>query len=738
MRGLELTFHSSCLKQIPDNLIFHLKRFEFDLDTFLRRKINDSFEFPEEIDMKPYTIDYSETNAEPDVFELVGVLVHTGTAESGHYYSFVKDSETPFTATSAPNWLHFNDSEVSAFDYSQLADNTFGGNSVSEYGTNLGPRPYSAYMLFYKRKSNKQPPSGEKNRSASIPQELRTCIMRENEQTVRLYCLFDEEFVTFMQSIVSTAHASDKTGGHYNGKRATQLAINLSWQVCSRMKESPGLDNLFQYILNTVEGCLFCSEVYLEWAIECQEGFQLMLQRCPSLKVRRTFGNLIVQAIRNLQNSSSGRRLLYSIEEMPTEEDVAGVMSTECYAQGIAEAFNRIMPHLRKLYRCWDDFFDTLINFMQIGAVEVGMLINQGTLTKALELFYMDFPVRAGPGVFRAVDRNRKPSMAKLLEFICLLQQHVSPFIDVVEVEDEDHLRLPQGGVYALTEAEHAMMFAYDTSERGPSERNGFRFIKRQLDLDINVEQTKQIIRWWLEHNEKNGNTRETMRTTLINGINVEPAEKAGPFLDCIADLISVSDRAGEIKRLIQRVASEVHSIHCSGGREHLDFFATCWDLRNENVEDPAIVRNSVLGTMPQWSPALLTYWEQDIRHETFRFINEIFLSHRSEDYTWDTAQFEKLADQMCKEIFHFIENTFISSKELMHQADKGSFDAAVRVLELCKNPNEDQQHARRILDFRTALAQYLNEEDEAFDSDNWNVSELGSDNELVNDEDST
>ena len=41
-------------------------------------------------------------------YELVGILVHRGVADSGHYYSFIKDR-------SASSWIEFNDKTVTEF-----------------------------------------------------------------------------------------------------------------------------------------------------------------------------------------------------------------------------------------------------------------------------------------------------------------------------------------------------------------------------------------------------------------------------------------------------------------------------------------------------------------------------------------------------------------------------------------------------------------------------------------------
>lgn len=113
----------TCLKEMPRYLIATLKRFDFDFDLMIRKKLNDYFEFQTEIDLSEYTQDYlnqkesyekereekkkNQTGDEADdeamqeiklrqpseyyKFDLVGIIVHTGTADSGHYYSYIKE-----------------------------------------------------------------------------------------------------------------------------------------------------------------------------------------------------------------------------------------------------------------------------------------------------------------------------------------------------------------------------------------------------------------------------------------------------------------------------------------------------------------------------------------------------------------------------------------------------------------------------------------------------------------------
>ena len=90
----------------------------------------------EVIDLPEYPDEYYE-------FELKGVIVHSGTADSGHYISLIRDSTTQ-------NWYEFNDTLVRPFDFNELANEAFGIDD--KRSNNLITRSKNAYMVFYERK----------------------------------------------------------------------------------------------------------------------------------------------------------------------------------------------------------------------------------------------------------------------------------------------------------------------------------------------------------------------------------------------------------------------------------------------------------------------------------------------------------------------------------------------------------------------------------------------------------
>ena len=159
--------------KLPEILVFTLNRFEFNQDLGQRVKLNDYFEFPFALNMfkwkshhkdiekefvdegqKDETIkrqpkDSHEIEDDENItYELVGVVVHSGIAESGHYISHIKREG---------KWYEFNDSQVSEInlDAKITFEDWFSGPSTENMFTEINldwpSNRKNAYMLFYRK-----------------------------------------------------------------------------------------------------------------------------------------------------------------------------------------------------------------------------------------------------------------------------------------------------------------------------------------------------------------------------------------------------------------------------------------------------------------------------------------------------------------------------------------------------------------------------------------------------------
>ncbi|EAX89290.1 Clan CA, family C19, ubiquitin hydrolase-like cysteine peptidase [Trichomonas vaginalis G3] len=132
------------IKEQPTYLIVQLKRFEYNVEKMTREKINSRYEFSDFLDIGPMTI-----TKQNSIYDLIGIQVHMGTTESGHYFSYVKKDN---------KWYSLNDEIVKEFE-GDVFEETAGGISSFEffdertqsYRKGSIPKSSNAYILWYKK-----------------------------------------------------------------------------------------------------------------------------------------------------------------------------------------------------------------------------------------------------------------------------------------------------------------------------------------------------------------------------------------------------------------------------------------------------------------------------------------------------------------------------------------------------------------------------------------------------------
>uniref|UniRef100_A0A915KXS8 Ubiquitinyl hydrolase 1 n=1 Tax=Romanomermis culicivorax TaxID=13658 RepID=A0A915KXS8_ROMCU len=183
------TVKRTCIKKCPPVVAIQLKRFYFDYNENRIIKSNDKFEIQclsvcslyktyrfssttvslcdsastslcpsaKKIHFTP--VENVPKNDETAMFELVGVVVHSGQASAGHYYSFIKDRRPESVENGTKNkWFKFNDTTIEQVDMTPefMEHELFGGTykaSTDKHSSFPEDRIrfWNAYMLFYSR-----------------------------------------------------------------------------------------------------------------------------------------------------------------------------------------------------------------------------------------------------------------------------------------------------------------------------------------------------------------------------------------------------------------------------------------------------------------------------------------------------------------------------------------------------------------------------------------------------------
>ena len=115
----------TCISDLPNVLIIHLQRIIYNFDIYGNEKINTRLEFPHVLNLEQYTRDSAlktqtggsaNALAAPEFeYELVGVVVHRGVAEGGHYTSLIRQ-RNPDGSVDPKRWFEFNDSLVRFYE----------------------------------------------------------------------------------------------------------------------------------------------------------------------------------------------------------------------------------------------------------------------------------------------------------------------------------------------------------------------------------------------------------------------------------------------------------------------------------------------------------------------------------------------------------------------------------------------------------------------------------------------
>ena len=486
-----------CLKEIPNNMILHLKRFEFDIGLQRRSKINDYFEFPQWIDMSPYTFKHLANPGEPveeDIFDLVGVLVHKGQAEHGHYISYIRTR--PSSEPRGPTWLLFDDSEVTEFDPNDIPETCYG--VISEIENNVfhmqsSVKVYSAYLLFYQRRSthrhNRQGGDPMEAAKAQVPDLLEQQINSDNARALHSYGLFGAAHQSFVKDLclkLTTISHEDHEQDHHHDLIIDAVFQHI-WRVSCRQKDQPDYAELLETLRDVASECPFCAHLMVVWFAKHILEFRDMLVRTNIPKIRHQMQTFAIALLKTLRGTA-----LYgvNVDQDMIDDDVVQGRGTLFI---MLEVLNQIgRNELHHIIRGFDEFFGIIYHISRFGKHECWVIICKDFMTLALEYLIMHHDSKLGRKYSRVLAMMEKRQiyynnvgelLSQLLPHIDFKRawSHSGTRLDLV---DEDAQQLPisaaERNMMALNDAE-GVTWMIRLFEKWESQREGKHFALAEI-----------------------------------------------------------------------------------------------------------------------------------------------------------------------------------------------------------------------------------------------------------------
>ncbi|KAG8589764.1 hypothetical protein GDO81_006516 [Engystomops pustulosus] len=335
------------IKKLPPVLAIQLKRFDYDWERECAIKFNDYFEFPRELDMEPYTVagvaklEGDDVNPENQVipneqteneppgstkYRLVGVLVHSGQASGGHYYSYIIQRNGGDGEKN--RWYKFDDGDVTECkmdDDEEMKNQCFGGEYMGEVFDHMMKRMsyrrqkrwWNAYILFYERmdtldKDNElikyinELTITSKPHQIKMPSAIERSVRKQNVQFMHNRMQFSLEYFQFIKKLLTcnSVYLNPPPGQEHlmpEPEEITMISIQLAAKFLfttgfhtKKVVRGPASDwydalcILLRHSKNVrywfAHGVLFAYP----------NRFSEYLLECPSAEVRGAFAKLVV------------------------------------------------------------------------------------------------------------------------------------------------------------------------------------------------------------------------------------------------------------------------------------------------------------------------------------------------------------------------------------------------------------------------------------------------------------
>jgi ubiquitin carboxyl-terminal hydrolase 34 len=653
--------------------------------------------------MRPYTVEHLNNSSEerpPDIFELVGVLVHAGTAESGHYYSYIR--ERPTTSDSEV-WVEFNDETVSPWDQGQMETACFGGPDYRTPYDNSGvvyDKTYSAYMLFYQRSSTVKKEQALLRQSGvlsplhvPLSQDIGQYIQRENLSLLRRHCIYDPTHIHFVHMTLYQLKAMNNDGcteSHELEDKAIRMALSHLDQVASRAKDAPDFDQLLKRLAIHSQSCPRCSLAIYNYFNQNSEAMRMLVQRNAEQAVRKGTSDLLIQALHVIKLHLPQT---YGIPLDDSDE----LTSDSLVIHGVIRMFNVLFDFFHLSIRSWHEVFGLMLSFVQMGPHEKAAFLEHPFLRFLILLISADLNMEMPQQFARMIATvsrrlpNRPPSYDNIIGLLneLLSSMHI-PFDENGDAFVVDHLyqrlRVSDGveGPYVFTRVESRLL--HQDWSRGQANI----FVDKLIGIHQNHPATYSILANLIRCSRlMEDKIFRTLRLAIGGHVT---AHLNSPYLQVASQVYCrFGTQPVAIDKLVAHINQQCMCLQNTEGRAFLEFQRDVFDTpREKSGESREEVLLMGLENLADWVPGLLGYFDSVVTGEVELFLHEKLFRFGSSPDFGDTIDGMKRAEVMVNsarslgtQCLVFLRDTYVNQRMSVSTQLVVTFE---RVIKECRN----------------------------------------------------
>jgi len=302
-------------------------------------------------------------------YKLVGVEVHSGSANAGHYWSFINtrrgvdepdENDPNWNKTESDPWMKFNDSSVTEYNFEKLKEDCYGGDGKSgdsdswSFGGTYGQ---SAYMLVYEKRQ-KRPlkilatPEEVQTKKESLlydekkeehyklidyrecvedipPNSIYKQVYEDNFKLDFENDIYSAEFFEFIRQITTAVQALDQDRKYHglpelDSAKRNMLAVSKKTilDLLAKCYQNTSIKQLVEALTELMNRDPSLCELFLDQCFKednCNYLFEIMLEATDAV-ARNHVSNLMKFVINKLKVVEKDR--LYEVEKV--EHDVNG------------------------------------------------------------------------------------------------------------------------------------------------------------------------------------------------------------------------------------------------------------------------------------------------------------------------------------------------------------------------------------------------------------------------------